>query len=127
MSVRVDFGGRRIIKKKKYKLRLYTMRPDAVFRSYSNVLEFGVPFKEVVVPNVITPNGDDINDKVRIKYLYLYPGSAFTIFNRWGQPSIIRMITKTIGMPQVWNQVTTITCSRSVMTKTSFHTPERFV
>jgi gliding motility-associated-like protein len=76
---------RKPLKRGSYKLRLYTMRPDAVFRSYSNVLEFGVPFKEVVVPNVITPNGDDINDKVRIKYLYLYPGSAFTIFNRWGQ------------------------------------------
>ncbi|MFN4764941.1 MAG: gliding motility-associated C-terminal domain-containing protein [Bacteroidota bacterium] len=76
---------RKPLKRGSYKLRLYTERPDAVFRSYSNVLEFGVPFKEVVVPNVITPNGDDINDKVRIKYLYLYPGSAFTIFNRWGQ------------------------------------------
>jgi gliding motility-associated-like protein len=72
-------------KKGQYKLRLYTERPDAVFRSYSNVLEFGVPYREVVVPNVITPNGDDVNDKVKIKFLYLYPGSRFTVFNRWGQ------------------------------------------
>ena len=76
---------RKPLKRGTYKLRLFTERPDAIYRSYSNVLEFGVPYKEVVVPNVITPNGDDINDKVRIKFLYLYPGSAFTIFNRWGQ------------------------------------------
>jgi len=76
---------RKPAKKGSYRLRLYTERPDQAFKSYSNTLEFGVPYKEVVVPNVITPNGDDLNDKVKIKYLYLYPGSSFSVFNRWGQ------------------------------------------
>ncbi len=40
------------------------------------------------IPNVFTPNGDNINDTYRIDKHYLVycdPGFKFTIFNRWGK------------------------------------------
>jgi gliding motility-associated-like protein len=76
---------RKPFKKGRYSVRIFTERSDNVYRSYSNVLFFNVPFKEVIIPNVITPNGDEINDELKIKYLYLYPGSKLKIFNRWNQ------------------------------------------
>ncbi|OUJ74184.1 T9SS type B sorting domain-containing protein [Hymenobacter crusticola] len=35
--------------------------------------------------NIITPNGDGVNDVVYIDNVQLYPGNTFTIFNRWGK------------------------------------------
>ncbi|HEX8350241.1 MAG TPA: gliding motility-associated C-terminal domain-containing protein, partial [Hymenobacter sp.] len=35
--------------------------------------------------NIITPNGDGLNDVVYIDNVQLYPGNTFTIFNRWGK------------------------------------------
>lgn len=37
------------------------------------------------IPNIITPNGDGINDYLIIKNLDRHPGTRLTIFNRWGQ------------------------------------------
>ena len=37
------------------------------------------------IPNVITPNGDGINDLLVFGNLELYPYSKLMIFNRWGQ------------------------------------------
>ena len=34
--------------------------------------------------NVITPNDDDINDKLEFQYLEFYPENEIYIFNRWG-------------------------------------------
>lgn len=39
---------------------------------------------DVVVPNVITPNGDGKNDVFRIDGLELQPDHTLSIFNRWG-------------------------------------------
>lgn len=39
---------------------------------------------EVIVPNVITPNGDGKNDVFRINGLELHPNNTLSIFNRWG-------------------------------------------
>lgn len=39
---------------------------------------------EITLPNVISPNGDGINDKLVIDFLDLYPGSRLIIFDRWG-------------------------------------------
>lgn len=39
---------------------------------------------EVVVPNVITPNGDGKNDVFIIDGLELHPNHTLSIFNRWG-------------------------------------------
>ncbi|GIV41824.1 MAG: hypothetical protein KatS3mg034_1134 [Vicingaceae bacterium] len=40
---------------------------------------------ELIIPNVVTPNGDGINDYFVIPYLALYPGSKLVIYNRWGK------------------------------------------
>lgn len=39
----------------------------------------------VVVPNVITPNGDNVNDAFKINGLENFPNSTLTICNRWGK------------------------------------------
>jgi gliding motility-associated-like protein len=37
------------------------------------------------VPNVVTPNGDNINDIFKINGLENFPNSALNVFNRWGK------------------------------------------
>jgi gliding motility-associated-like protein len=39
---------------------------------------------EVIVPNIITPNGDGKNDSLVFKNLEFYPNSDLKIYNRWG-------------------------------------------
>lgn len=39
---------------------------------------------DIVIPNVITPNGDKVNDLYAISGLDSYPGSSIEIFDRWG-------------------------------------------
>ena len=38
----------------------------------------------IVVPNVMTPNGDGMNDILEIRYIDLYDIKKLTIYNRWG-------------------------------------------
>lgn len=38
----------------------------------------------IIVPNIVTPNGDGVNEYFKIKGLENYPGSTIKIFNRWG-------------------------------------------
>ena len=35
--------------------------------------------------NIITPNGDGLNDKLEIDNVQLYPGNSMQVFNRWGR------------------------------------------
>ncbi len=39
---------------------------------------------DIEVPNVFSPNGDNVNDLLYFKNLEYYPGSTLTVFNRWG-------------------------------------------
>jgi gliding motility-associated-like protein len=39
---------------------------------------------EVIAPNVITPNGDGINDLLVFQFLEYYPNNNLTVYNRWG-------------------------------------------
>ena len=39
---------------------------------------------EVSTPNVITPNGDNVNDALVFEYLEFYPDNQLQILNRWG-------------------------------------------
>jgi gliding motility-associated-like protein len=45
--------------------------------------EAGVPENEIKIPNIITPNGDGINDVFELTP-YLPPGTGVTVYNRWG-------------------------------------------
>jgi gliding motility-associated-like protein len=38
----------------------------------------------LIIPNVITPNGDGVNDTWTIEDMDQYPNASFTIYNRWG-------------------------------------------
>ncbi len=38
----------------------------------------------IIAPNIITPNGDGINDLLEFKYLEFYPDNHLSIINRWG-------------------------------------------
>ena len=57
-------------------------------RAFANTLEFY---------NVITPNGDNLNDQLVIKNVELYPGNTLAIFNRWG-----REIYRTTNYRNTW-------------------------
>lgn len=39
---------------------------------------------EVIIPNIITANGDGINDLLVFKYLEFYPDNELSVLNRWG-------------------------------------------
>jgi gliding motility-associated-like protein len=41
--------------------------------------------KDLVIPNIFSPNGDGIHDKWVIDYLESYPGCVVQIYNRYGQ------------------------------------------
>lgn len=53
----------------------------------------------LIIPNAITPNGDNINDVWNIGLIELYPNIEIKIFNRWGE--IIWRSEK--GYPQPWD------------------------
>ncbi|MBC7696526.1 MAG: gliding motility-associated C-terminal domain-containing protein [Burkholderiales bacterium] len=38
----------------------------------------------IEIPNVFTPNGDNINDYLKFKYLDVFGSNNLSIFNRWG-------------------------------------------
>lgn len=68
-----------------YELRIVTNNPNAPLSSFSNPITYEVPGREVEIPNVITPNGDGLNDKFVIENGEYYPGIRLFIYNRWGQ------------------------------------------
>jgi gliding motility-associated-like protein len=68
-----------------YKAVIRTNSPSDTRSSRSNALDFTVEVKEVKIYNVITPNGDGMNDVMQIDNLQFYPGTKLHVFNRWGQ------------------------------------------
>jgi gliding motility-associated-like protein len=50
----------------------------------SNYLIYQVPVRDVTIPDIFTPNGDNINENFVIKNLEFYPNAQLTIHNRWG-------------------------------------------
>jgi gliding motility-associated-like protein len=53
---------------------------------------------EVIIPNIITPNGDNSNDVFFIKNLEGHPNSSLTILNRWGN-----VVLKTSNYQNDWD------------------------
>ncbi|WP_128151874.1 T9SS type B sorting domain-containing protein [Apibacter raozihei] len=51
-------------------------------------------FSILDIPNIITPNGDGINDVWHIKGLEIYSGSSITIFDRYGKLLLKQKIDK---------------------------------
>ena len=49
-------------------------------RGYSECIHYGV--RQIQVPNVFSPNGDQINEVLYIQSLK--PNATITILNRWG-------------------------------------------
>lgn len=43
---------------------------------------YHITIKEIVIPNLVTPNGDNKNDRFVIENLF--PNTAIDIYNRWG-------------------------------------------
>lgn len=44
-----------------------------------------LPPCEIVIPNVITPNGDGVNEYFKIKNLEYHPNTSLIIYDRWGK------------------------------------------
>jgi gliding motility-associated-like protein len=41
---------------------------------------------ELVLPNIITPNNDGVNDFLFIEFIEQFPGNRIEVYNRWGTP-----------------------------------------
>ena len=54
--------------------------------------------KNLVIPNVFSPNGDGINDKWIIKYLESFKESNINVYNRYGQS-----IFHSVGYDNAWD------------------------
>lgn len=54
--------------------------------------------KAIVIPNVITVNGDGTNDTWEIKNIESFPNAEFLIYNRWGN-----LVWKSTGYPKKWD------------------------
>jgi gliding motility-associated-like protein len=39
---------------------------------------------DILVPNVVTPNGDGVNEYFIVRGMLNFPGSSLMVFNRWG-------------------------------------------
>jgi gliding motility-associated-like protein len=44
-----------------------------------------LPPCDIVIPNIITPNGDGVNEAFKIKNLEYHPNTTLSIFDRWGR------------------------------------------
>lgn len=66
----------------KYRVLLRVIESTGCEDTTSVIIEV---FSELKANNVITPNGDGINDFLVFSNLHQFPGSKLHIFNRWGE------------------------------------------
>ncbi len=57
-----------------------------------------VVLKDIVVPNVFSPNGDGINDTWVIKHLADYPAASVEVYDRYGKP-----VYRRLNLPATWD------------------------
>jgi len=55
-------------------------------------------YKQVVIPNAFSPNGDGTHDTWKIQAIETYPDPEVTVFNRYGQP-----VFKSKGYSRPWD------------------------
>ena len=53
---------------------------------------------DLIVPQVISPNGDGVNDKFEVNGIYDYPNNVLMIYNRWGN-----LVYQTHGYNNDWD------------------------
>ena len=73
----------RPLAKGKYIVRIETTSGSLLARS--NWYKFDIVKLDLQVSNVMTPNGDNLNDAFFVENLDLYPNSKLNIYNRWGR------------------------------------------
>jgi gliding motility-associated-like protein len=54
--------------------------------------------KAVIIPNIFSPNGDNVHDRWEIPYLESYPGCTIDIYNRYGQ-----LVYHSVGYAKPWD------------------------
>lgn len=64
-----------------YDISVKVIGCDTVYGSTNVIVENC----EIEIPNIITPNGDGINDLFYITNVEFYPNSEIKIYNRWGK------------------------------------------
>jgi PKD repeat protein len=45
---------------------------------------------ELVLPNILSANGDNVNDSLAIQYLDQFESNRIEVFNRWGNPVFVK-------------------------------------
>ena len=65
-----------------YRLMTRSTESASELVTESNWIEFVIPVK--IVPNIITPNGDGVNDFFLVNEQLLYAPIHLIVFNRWG-------------------------------------------
>jgi len=68
-------------KQRIYDISVKVIGCDTVYGSTNVIVENC----EITIPNIITPNGDGINDLFYITNVEFYPNSEIKIYNRWGK------------------------------------------
>jgi len=68
-----------------YRIWIKTTNPVDLRYSRSNYLDFEVRELDLEVYNVVTPNGDGINETFTINHILRFPEARVQLFNRWGQ------------------------------------------
>jgi gliding motility-associated-like protein len=66
-------------------LRIKAKKQNENIISWSNEIKLDFENPLDIIPNVITPDGDDKNEYFVIPKLNLYPDNYLKIFNRWGE------------------------------------------
>lgn len=85
------------LKRGDYQVYVSTLADDGRY-SRSNYLTFNIPDRLPEVSNVITPNGDGLNDVLFIRDIQFFPDAEVQLFNRWGQ-----LVFQTLNYTNDWS------------------------